>query len=386
MTSCSCGLVVVMHGTSGLRWQSVSYMKVLSGMGFVVVALDSHAMPASMGLKGAATLKATDEIATTNYCGVLETYEGRCGTWAKPFCYSSKAANILHDTDMYREYVERNYHIRKLELDAFVEQRTALINAFDNVFLFGRSEGAMASARYYHPTLHAKLSGLILSGYSCEYSYFVSCAQHAKICGELCSKDLPILAFIGENDAYFAASASVAADVAAAPNGYGSPSTGSCRAPLNSQGFTKSTSVIFKGTGHSIMYTNDNALRSLISDFLANPSSATEQPSWSSLDRAGCTFASGTFTCEEVQDAPACVSYEPNPQVPWQNLGAVACPSPPPPPPPTVSHGIADGTFVGSVVGGVLGGVLLGAIIGVATIKGLQKSQVKAVQVMQSAA
>ena len=33
MTSCSCGLVVLMHGTGGLRWQSVSYMAALSGMG-----------------------------------------------------------------------------------------------------------------------------------------------------------------------------------------------------------------------------------------------------------------------------------------------------------------------------------------------------------------
>ena len=125
MTSCACGLIVLMHGTSGLRWQSVSYMAALSGMGFVVVAPDSHAMPASMGLKGATSLRDTDEIATTNYCGVLESYEGRCGTWQKPFCYSTKVSNILHDPDQYREYLERNYHIRKLELDAFVEQRGA---------------------------------------------------------------------------------------------------------------------------------------------------------------------------------------------------------------------------------------------------------------------
>jgi len=375
MTSCSCGLVVLMHGTSGLRWQSVSYMAALSGMGFVVVALDSQAMPADMGLKGADTLKATDAIATSNYCGVLESYEGRCGTWAKPFCYSSKVANILHEPDVYREFVERNYHIRKRELDYFVEQRgAALIRAFDKIFLFGRSEGAMVSARYYHATLHAKLSGLLLSGYSCEYSYFVSCADHAKLCGGQCSSSLPVLSFIGATDAYFAASGSVAADVAAAPNGYGSPATGNCRAPLDAQGFTRSVSVVFSGTGHSIMYKNDNALRSVISDFLADPTSAAEQPDWASVNRDDCSYAGGVYTCEEIQDEDPCVGYKPNAAAPWQNVGAVGCPSSPAPSPPAAAatSDLPDVSKlgIGGLVGCLVGALVLGWLVGMCMARG----------------
>ena len=235
----------------------------------------------------------------------------------------------------------------------------ALLDAFERVFLFGRSEGAAVAARYHHPTLHAKLSGLLLSGWGCEFTYMWSCAEHAKLCGGQCSTALPVLAIVGETDAYFGATGSVAADVAAASNGYGSSSlTGNCRASLNSQGFSRSTTVVFRGTGHSIMYKNDNALRSVLSDFLAAPASAAERPAWSSLSRSDCSFASGVFTCDEIQDADPCVGYKPNTAAPWQNLGAPACPSPPTA--LTASNAaVISGTASGAVV------MLLGILVAI---------------------
>ena len=197
---------------------------------------------------------------------------------------------------------------------------------------------------------------------SAEYTYFVSCADHARLCGGQCSKDLPVLAVIGEIDPYFGAQpGSAAADVAAAPNGDGSPTSGNCRAALDKQGFSKSVTVVFKGTAHSIMYKNDNALRSVISDFLADPAAATTQPVWASVNRPDCTFANGVYRCEETQSVgDPCVGYLPNTEAPWQNLGAIACPSAAPAPAEaTVS--VTDAAILGGVIGAII--VILLAVL-----------------------
>eukprot|EP00930_Biecheleria_cincta_P087570 TRINITY_DN767_c0_g1_i3.p1 TRINITY_DN767_c0_g1~~TRINITY_DN767_c0_g1_i3.p1 ORF type:complete len:493 (+),score=74.22 TRINITY_DN767_c0_g1_i3:175-1479(+) len=325
-SGCACGLVILAHGTSGVTWQSGSYGAMLSGMGYVVIAPDSHAMPASMGLKGVGKLKKTADIATANYCGKLNPYEETCGTWEFPFCYSTKTDNILNDRQTYREYVERNYMIRKLELDALVETYgSKLVSAWNKVFLLGRSEGAMTAARYYNPTLHQKLSGLILSGWSCEFNYFMSCADHAKVCGDQCAKTMPVLNINGKVDSYFGAQdSSVAATVAAnTTHGYGGPITGNCRAAFTAQGFAKSTVVDFPGVSHSIMYSHDNALRSVLGDFLADP--ASDSSTWGSLKRQGCTLDAGIYECDaDSGDQSPCVSYVTNPEAPFNFRGKLA--------------------------------------------------------------
>jgi len=112
-SGCAAGLVILLHGTSGFRWNPASYSAMMSGLGYIVVGPDSHAMPADMGFKGAESLKATADIDTSNYCGSMEVYNGRCGTWAKPLCYSTKDKNILEDRAKYKQLVERSYLVRK---------------------------------------------------------------------------------------------------------------------------------------------------------------------------------------------------------------------------------------------------------------------------------
>jgi len=322
-STCACGLVLLAHGTSGVRWQSASYAIAMAGLGYVVVVPDSHAMPASMGMKGVDQLKKTADIATTNYCGALDAYNNRCGTWEHPFCYSTKTENVLNDQDKYREYVERNYLIRKLELDSFVGKHQALLSAFSKVFFFGRSEGAMTAARYYHADLHRHLAGLILSGWSCEFNYFMSCAAHAHVCGDMCDKTLPVLNVNGQKDSYFSAEGVSGMVAANTTHGYGGPITGNCRAGLDAQSFTKSTVVEFPGVSHSIMYSHDNALRSIIADFLAAPGSSSAD--WGSLKRTGCTMANGVYECDaDSGDQAPCVSYVPNPAAPWRFTGQKA--------------------------------------------------------------
>lgn len=321
-STCSCGLVILVHGTSGVRWQSASYAIAMAGMGYVVVVPDSHAMPAEMGLKGVDKLKKTADIATTNYCGALDAYKERCSSWEHAFCYSTKTANVLNDASKYREYVERNYLIRKLELDSFVGKRQALLSAFSKVFLFGRSEGAMTAARYYHADLHPHLAGLVLSGWSCEFNYFMSCAAHARVCGDMCDKTIPVLNVNGGKDSYFSADPSSVSSIVAAnaTHGYGGDITGNCRASFNAQSFTKSTVVAFPGVSHSIMYSHDNALRSIMADFLADPESSSAE--WGSLKRTGCTMTNGVYECDaDSGDQSPCVSYVTNPAAPWSFRG-----------------------------------------------------------------
>jgi dienelactone hydrolase len=323
MTDCSCGLVVLLHGTSGVRWNPVSYAATLSGLGYVVVLPDSQSQPAELGYKGAISLKNTSEIDTSNYCGAMDSYKERAGTWSKPFMYSTKTANVLHNGMDYAEYSERNYRIRALEMDAFVSKRESLLSAFSSaskVFLLGRSEGGAVAGRYYNEALHSKLSGIILSGWSCDFNYFVSCAENARICENKCSKSIPVLNVVGETDGYFAASGSVSADVAAGTNGYGGPITGNCKASMDAQGFSGFV-VVMEGAGHGILYTHDNAWRSVLADFVANPTAA----SLPSLQRSGCQEQGGVYTCDALSESRPCFSnYTVDTSVPFAT-GTSSC-------------------------------------------------------------
>lgn len=323
-SSCAAGLVLLLHGTSGARWQAVSYVAQTSGAGYLTIMLDSHAMPADMGLKGAGYLKASGEMDTSNYCGSLDAYSDRCGTWAKPFCYSSKYENLVNDRVKSKKYVERNYLIRKMEVDYFVSAQQPLLNAFSKVFLFGRSEGAMVASRYYSPNLHPKLAGIILSGASCEYNYFVSCKENAKLCEGSCSKETPILNFIGDDDSYFGATDSLSTKVAASVNGYGGPITGNCFQSLHEQEFRFGTVVTFGPAGHSIIYSHDNAVRSVVYDFMASPKTPA---TWKSIQRSGCSYKGGVYNCDGLTmgERPCQAGWGPNnPNASFINYGSPA--------------------------------------------------------------
>merc|ERR1711997_361074 len=132
------------------------------------------------------------------------------------------------------------------------------------------------------------------------------------------------MTFIGERDNYFSADpGSLAAQVADDPNGYGGPITGNCRAPLDAQGFTQGVVTVFPEIKHSLIYTHDNAMRSIVSDFLANPTSPAAE--WKSLNRPGCVLEGGVYQCDGLNDPPdepPCSKYVNNPAVPWADIGA----------------------------------------------------------------
>merc|ERR1712117_405550 len=263
----------------------------------------------------------------------MSPYEGSCKAWSKPYCYKTKVKNILHQPDTYRQYLERVFTIRKYELDYFMENSPSkdLLTTFDGkIILLGNSEGGMIAGRYFHEDLFPKLMGLILSAWTCEFNYYVGCAENAKVCGGSCSKDLPVLNVVGANDYYFGAgSKSVSYQVAHGKGGYGAdPLTGNCRAALEDGGHTKFAVVSFVGAGHGIIYSHDNALRGVFSDFIAATDEWTEPEGWPSLKRDGCTLADGVFSCDEGDDEAGgsggeepCDDYQLNSDSPWGIIG-----------------------------------------------------------------
>lgn len=314
MQSCACGLVVEAHGSGGPGWSAVQFAGIFASMGYVQVIPNSQAMPEDWNLKGRFPAKDIGDIDVSNYCGEFLAMDGTCSKFNKPYCYSTKVSNVVNDPDNYRKYVEGVYQIRKRELDYFMNTHAALMDAFSNTVFVGNSEGGMVASRYHHPNLDKHLAGRVISAWSCDYNYYTSCAEHAKLCGDECKKNVPQLNLIGTADYYFGrGDSSVASLVATASNGYGGPITGNCRSQYDAQKFDTATVVEFEDAGHGPQYYNDNLWRSVVSDFLnklgVNPRK------WESLQ--GCTETGGVYSCpQETPDTCKTVNgtYQVNPE------------------------------------------------------------------------
>lgn len=327
MASCSAGLVVGFHGSGGPGWGQVQYAAILSGLGYIHVIPDSMAMPDSMGLKGKTPLKSGEKITTTDYCGSYSSSTGSCSKFNKPYCFSTKVDNIVANSDLYRQYVEGVYQIRKREMDYFVKNVPKdFFSSFTKVFAVGNSEGAMVVSRYYHADFNQHLSGIIIDGWSCEFNYFVSCADHAKICEDSCAKSTPLLNLIGAEDEYFGrVKTSVSNQVAGHTSGYGASTiTGNCHKTFSDQGFTDATTVVFGDTEHTPKYWNDNLVRAAVEDFIGDKAGAwaadndckevdgvyecpltgagTCMPGWTTNDAEVCTCCTGEDAVEKFLD------------------------------------------------------------------------------------
>jgi len=322
MTDCACGLVVEMHGSGGPGWTAVMFAAWFSGMGLIEVIPNSMAMPDTYGLKGKLPMKKISDVATDNYCGGFSAFDGSCGSFNKPYCYSTKEANLLNNAD-YPKYVEGVYQIRRRELQYFVDNQADLLNAFKGkVYLVGNSEGSMVASRFHHQALDAVMAGRILTAYACDFNYFVSCAENAKVCGDSCDKTIPQLNVIGTEDEYFGDQAnSMSAKVANGGGGYGGPLTGNCRAAYNAQKFETATVVEFDGAGHGPSYWNDNTMRSIFADFMMN--AGKDSKNWPSL--AKCTEASGVYTCPNGEVSPCQPGWTLNEDATWDPSSTYKC-------------------------------------------------------------
>merc|ERR1712242_325655 len=285
MTDCACGLVIEMHGSGGPGWTAVMFGAWFSGMGHIEVIPNSMAMPDDLGLKGKLPMKKIEDVNTDNYCGGFGAFDGSCGSFNKPYCYSTKDVNILANGDKYRKYVEGVYQIRRRELQYFVDNQADLLNAFTGkVFLVGNSEGSMIASRFHHPALDEVMAGRILTAYACDFNYFVSCEESSQVCEDSCDKSIPQLNVIGTDDEYFGnQEGSMSYKIANGEGGYGGPLTGNCKAKYDAQKFENSVVVEFEGAGHGPSYWNDNTMRSIFADFLKRAGRMTKRRKGRSL-------------------------------------------------------------------------------------------------------
>lgn len=300
LETCGCGAAIFLAGSGGLTGDNLRFMRHLAARGYSAVAPDPMASPAGGGvvgayprhrdlvprlsdsLKGRDTYWCADEVYRS---GCRPAHEG--GPYAG--CFSSDSDNIVYDPAGWAAYYERVYSMRARELDFLLDSFGPTFGTPARLFLHGNSEGAMVASRYSHPKLRElHLAGRLLTAWSCEYNYFVSCAAHA----QLAAPSVPILNVVSVHDEFFAASASIAARVAASPSGYGVPPTGSCASQMRAQG-VRGASIRLDQPYHDNLEQGGSLYRMAADRFLRNPVRAGAR--WSVGARARVK------TCESVR-------------------------------------------------------------------------------------
>lgn len=298
------GLVIILAGHRGSVGKGATqlYLRILSGLGFLAIALDGGAD--RFGMKGEefATLKGQNGGRED-----VEFYSNKCVDFSKPFCYTTTEENIVNNPEQYKQYMERVHLIRKNELDYFVE--TALVQGANTksfleafhgsgkkIFLLGRSDGGVIASQYYHEKLHQEfLDGVMIAAFSCDFTYMNSCADHVKICRDMCSKATPLLAWISDIDPYFSKTdGSMASRVASSRNGYGGGITGNCKAAFDAQGFSRATSVLLQRADHDESAMYEDVIRKLLADFTSSPKNTLGVPS-------DCASEANVYRCMATQ-------------------------------------------------------------------------------------
>ncbi|CAE7229571.1 unnamed protein product, partial [Symbiodinium microadriaticum] len=274
--SCHLQWVILVHGSGGMTYTNWRYAAKLVALGFGVLAPDSMAAPKHLHLrhKDPVVLKKTQT--SRKYWAAEPVYKSSCG-WDEasgkyPFCYSTKVENLLSEPDLWKVYYERIFLLRRRELDWLLEHMPAFMGSA-RLFLFGHSEGAMVAARYYHPALAERLSGRIISAWSCEENYFVGSKAGSLICDGQCEERAPVLNIIGTEDQFFSSrNFSVAAQVANSSVHYGSKKLlGHCLNSFGAGNVRSSAVLLLQGASHDVSLTHDDASRSFLSEFLSSP-------------------------------------------------------------------------------------------------------------------
>lgn len=242
LTGCGCGAAILLSGSGGLTGDNLRYMRQFAALGYSVVAPDTMASPSAAYPRArplVANLSKALRGRDTFWCA-NEVYSGGCvGSdtgGARPACFSSDATHVRYDPAGWAAFYERVYELRRRETDEVVSRFADTFGTPDRLLLVGNSEGAMVASRYTHRALsELNLTGRVLSAWSCEYNYFLSCDAHAS----LGAPAVPVLSFLSSTDPFFAPNASVAAGVARPdlPGAYGAwPLRGSCAWQMRQQG------------------------------------------------------------------------------------------------------------------------------------------------------
>ena len=286
LNECGCGIVFFLGGSGGLTGDNLRYIRHMAAQGYTTIAPDSMAAPDDAYPRHRdlyPSLSAQVASRNESYWCANDEYAGGCKGaeegGAYPGCFSSNSDDIIYDSSGWAAFYERIFTLRSREMDALVEGYASTFGAGappTRLFLFGNSEGAMAASRYYHPLLvdwarDQRFVGRLLTAWSCEYIYMVSCEAHAQIG----LPTVPVLNLLSVEDEFFGTADSVAARVGAAkPGGYGAnPPTGSCAAQMRRQGVT-GASFKLNQPYHDNVEQGGSFFRMASSRFLADPKGA----------------------------------------------------------------------------------------------------------------
>jgi len=268
------GVLVYAHGSGGCSWDNMRICRMISRMGFLVIAPDGFAYPkdSAMGKirhKDVLPLhKAKDDI--DYWTGDLIYSSAGSGTAT----YSTKAEKVLENPDDFRTLYEKCYQLRRSELHFTIKNLPRFIKT-KGFFLGGTSEGAMTIARFDDQRYGEMVIGRFINSFGIEYCYFTPTPEAGELGGQL---DVPTLNIIGTKDQYFGGLDSVAKIVASDPkSGYGDKDlTGNGYKTLLRQGLHVGLVCVQENGVHSPCNTHDNFLRELFDVFFARPGSIWE--------------------------------------------------------------------------------------------------------------
>lgn len=263
------GTLVYAHGSGGCSWDNFRICRIISGMGFLVVAPDGFAYPKDTAMgqmrhKDILPLKQVGD--DTNYwTGDLMYASGGTGSAT----YSTKAESVLDDPDGYRDLYEKCFQLRRAEMH-FTIKTLPLWVKVKGFFLGGTSEGAMTISRFDDQRYGDMICGRFINSFSVEYCYFTPSPEDGEIGGQT---SVPTLNIIGTKDQFFGGEDSVAKLVAEdEETGYGSKNLqGHGYNTFVRQGMRDALVTFLENGVHSPCKSHDNFLRQLFDVFFSRP-------------------------------------------------------------------------------------------------------------------
>eukprot|EP00933_Yihiella_yeosuensis_P070581 TRINITY_DN78705_c0_g1_i1.p1 TRINITY_DN78705_c0_g1~~TRINITY_DN78705_c0_g1_i1.p1 ORF type:complete len:733 (+),score=145.86 TRINITY_DN78705_c0_g1_i1:55-2199(+) len=258
------GTVLFMHGSGGITYNNVRYLRKMANMGFLCIAPDS--MAGGEFRKRDIAKPITSDMKTPYWddLGLYSTSsEGE-------YSYSTDAKAVINDPTKWRTLYSNVYRMRRAEMHWILGHLPMSI-AKNGIFTMGQSEGAMTVARFDDQRYGAMIRGRIISAFSVEYCYFTPTEEAALYGGSL---EVPTLNIIGDADQYFGNIDSVAKSVSEQKDagGYGADViTGNGFQTMKKQMMRRGLVTVLEGAKHDASETHDNFLRDLLRAFLTAP-------------------------------------------------------------------------------------------------------------------
>lgn len=258
------GFVVFMCGSTGVAGDSLRYMRMLAGLGYLVVAPDDLAGSSRLRQRGVRQL--VEQAEGTDYWqrNLLYTTSRAYGD----LVYSSSVDSFLQDRDRFGALYATVVRIRHAEL-AYTLRHLPQYVKREGVTLVSMSEGSVVASAFDDAPFADVVRCRIFIAWSCERNYFNLDRPQSEI-GIAGHKDIPTLNIIGTDDEFFGEQHSIAEAVAAAVPHH-PPITGHALHTMVKQGVKFGLVAHLEGGRHNLTFSHDQVLRELMADFVRRP-------------------------------------------------------------------------------------------------------------------